>query len=475
MSGSAQTMVIPPGPVVLPASLASVAAAAPASLLDTVVAAVDPLEIAAALETCGMSNGVVRDQFGRRDVFELADELYAAVPLRPAPTADRRTYRRGQPVDLGRGVVFAAPTLMFAGAALALRSWLSWWSVPLALICGWACSQAVAYVGFSRQAYREQRSPILVWALAAAVAICAGAGLAGDTLVGGRFSGALFAAAAAAFMTAAAELIAHAEEHLIGLVLLPGAAGSIIYITREPFVMPVRGAVALAAASVIGTVIIALRHVPARWWGLPVANRAELSTLARFFASGLCCGVFVALFMVLEPARGGISSWPAVAMYPMMLSLGAMEWQLRTFRAAARDALLSSRTSASFARSARRQLARTMACYLLVLLSLTGAVLALAAVKDVPVPTLLVVAGTALALAFFLALVVAACGRVDISLRTWVLGIAVYGAWGVYTRASSPRWPLPDARLAFCVAAVATAATFIVIAVRTVTNPVCHG
>ena len=67
------------------------------------------------------------------------------------PASDPGTKRSGDFSDLARGLVFAAPALMFAGAALALGSWLSWWSTPLALIWGWAFSQFVAYLSFSRR------------------------------------------------------------------------------------------------------------------------------------------------------------------------------------------------------------------------------------------------------------------------------------------------------------------------------------
>ena len=83
---------------------------------------------------------------------------------------------------------------MFAGGAIALRSWLSWWTVPLALICGWAFGQFVSYSGFSRQASGEGSGATVVWALLVALVSCTCLGLAGDVIMGGRYSGALFAA-----------------------------------------------------------------------------------------------------------------------------------------------------------------------------------------------------------------------------------------------------------------------------------------
>ena len=105
----------------VPPSLAAFTGEVPPLLLKVVTAAVDPLEIAASLETCGLSNAVVKDRFGHQDVFGLAQELYGSARFRGAPAKDPGTKRPGGIADLGRGVVFATPTLMFAGGALALR------------------------------------------------------------------------------------------------------------------------------------------------------------------------------------------------------------------------------------------------------------------------------------------------------------------------------------------------------------------
>ncbi len=472
--GSAVEEASPLGETAFPGALAHVAEETPASLVTVVAAAVDPLEIAASLETCGLSNAVVRKRFGHRDVFSLAGELYGGVDVRPVPAKDLRTRRPGGLVDLGRGVIYATPTLMFAGAAVALHSWLSWWTVPLALICGWAFSQFVAYIGFSRQGTNEAPGAVLVWALLAAFVSCAAIGLVAEAMLGGRYSGVLFAAAACAFMTAGAELVVHAEERVIGMMLIPGAVGSLVFITREPFPMPMTVAVGLAGASVVGTLVAALRRAPARWWRVPALTAADFPTAAHYFASGCCCGLFVALLMVLEPSKGGLPSWPAAAAYPMILSLGVMEWQVRSLRASGRRAVLSSHSLAQFANAIKMKLARATFCYVAVLGVLTILVEALAYTRGVVVPAPLMIAASCLAIAFFLALVVVSCGRVDLVLRAWLTGIAIYLGWLVTARVISSAPGLPNAELAFCIAASVAVASLAVAARRAVTNPFCH-
>jgi len=132
--------------------------------------------------------------------------------FQPAPAAKRRKVRPGGPLDLGRGIIFAAPTLMFTGAALALRSSLSWWTVASRSDLWVGVQPSVSYIGFSRDSWGEPPGAAVVWALLAALISTAAFGLAGDSLLGGRFSGVLFAAASCGFMTAAAELVVHVRS-----------------------------------------------------------------------------------------------------------------------------------------------------------------------------------------------------------------------------------------------------------------------
>ena len=67
----------------------------PASMLQVVAGAVDPLEIAASLETCGLSNAVVHERFGYRDTFTLAEQLYSTVEFRAAPATELHPNRPG--------------------------------------------------------------------------------------------------------------------------------------------------------------------------------------------------------------------------------------------------------------------------------------------------------------------------------------------------------------------------------------------
>jgi len=304
---------------------------------------------------------------------------------------------------------------------------------------------------------------------------CVCLGLVGEALLGGTYSGILFAAAACAFVTSAAALVVHAEERLIGLILVPGAVASLIFITGEPFDLPATVVVALVATSIGGTVLAALRHVPGYWWRLPAVTRAEAPTTARYFVNGCCCGLFVAILVVLEPTNIGLRNWPAVAAYPMILSLGVMEWQVRSLRAGARRALAGAYTVADFTRSAQWKLVRSTLSYLGALILLTIAIRALAYARGVPVPLPLLLGSTCLSVAFFLALVVTSYTRVDLVVRAWLVGLGVFGTLGIVAAIVGRSWAPPNAQLVFFVAALVAAVMLAATAWRVVLDPVCHG
>src|SRR5271169_1617578 len=139
-------------------------------------------------------------------------------------------------------------------------------------------------------------------------------------------------------------------------------------------------------------------------------------------------GLLVSIFIVLEPAQSGARGWPAVAAYPMVLSLGVMEWQLQSLRAGARNALVASGSLADFARASRGKLA-------------------LRAWRTATAST-----------------------RTVRSWSPWLPGLVIYAAWGVAERVTQPRWALYDARLAFCVAALVSLVAMAGAAVRVVAN-----
>lgn len=449
----------------------------PARLRAVVASAIDPLEIAASLESHGYTTAVVRSTFGYADVFSFAEHLYKSVGYEPAPATEEHRPRPGSLVDLGRGAVFAAPMLVFAGVSLALRDALSWWAMPLSLLVGFAVSQATGYVSYARLGRAEAPGPPGGWGILFGLAASTVASIVAASLWGGGVTSALFAVGMCSFMTAASWLVVARMERLFALWLLPGVAGSAIFVSGFPFSLPPLGAEAFAGGTVAGTLLTAAWRLPRGWWRVAPVSRREARRAGLYFFHGLASGALIVAFGVLQQGRGD-ADWTAVATYPLVLSLGAMEWQLRTLHARTHRAMQRHHDLFHFARAARVELARSLCLYMAVFGALAGSVWAIEQLRHVELPTGLWVVGAGLGVTFFLAWAVAGWGRVDLVVASWGGGVLGYGAWEGLSSVThlaraigSGSWPLSPQ---FVFAASAATLCLAVLAVRGAGNPLFH-
>ena len=109
------------------------------------------------------------------------------------------------------------------------------------------------------------------------------------------------------------------------------------------------------------------------------------------------------------------------------------------------------------------------------LAAMTVVVEVLASARAMSVPASLLTAGDAVAVAFFLGLLVTSLGRIDLVLRTWVGALGVYGIWALSARIVHAGGAFGDPRLAFGSAALVAAISLAAISARVVVSPVCHG
>ena len=449
----------------------------PPGLRDVVASAVDPLEIAASLESHGYTTAVVRSSFGYADVFGFAEHLYKTVGYGPAPATEEHRPRPGGFVDLGRGGVFAAPMLVFAGVSLAVRDALSWWAVPLSLLVGFALSQATGYVSYTRLGRSEAPGPPGGWGILFGLAASAVASIVAASVWGGGVTSVLFAIGMCTFMTAASWLVVAGMELLYALWLLPAVAGSAIFISGFPFSLPPLGAEAFVGGTVTGTLLTAAWRLPRGWWRVAPVLRHEARPAGLYFVHGLASGALIVAFGVLQQRRRD-PDWTAVATYPLVLSLGAMEWQLRTLQARTHRAMERHHDLVQFARAARRELARSLCLYMAAFGALAGSVWAVEDLRHVKLPAGLWVVGAGLGVTFFLAWTVAGWGRVDLVVASWGGGVLGFAAWEGLSSAAplaraigSGSWPLSPE---FVFALSATTLCLAALAVHGAGNPLLH-
>ncbi|MFI9149193.1 hypothetical protein [Streptomyces sp. NPDC053367] len=346
-------------------------------LEDFIAAAVHPDEIAALLESDGMSDDRIRTTYGVKGSFALAEELYARVDRRhPEPEGPvHDPWRIGPLGCLVRGVVYALPGLAYVLLPTATLPLLA------AALTGWTWNQglshrAYAWLGLGDRA--AARRCLLVGAPAGALL----GSLTALAVTGTSDPTALaFATGQSAYLGAATILLVTGRERHLLYALLPMAAGAALTpVLSLPG--PVRHALLLG--SLLAVVTSAVRPTeggaapdkrrPPRGHGRPRRTRTRrtaagppLLASLPYALFGLGSGVLV-LHVALGSAPGAVA---------LTLGMGAAEWLLHRFRSAGLAALRSTGTPAAFRRATALMVARCLTGYLAVLTALALATAAL--------------------------------------------------------------------------------------------------
>jgi hypothetical protein len=344
---------------------------------DVCESAVDPLEIASALEFEGMSDLAVRERYGYADVFALAREMYIQVPRQPAeppPPEDPWQVSRLQP--LLHGLLYGLPAVCFPAAAVLLAGPGAHVALIVALLASWAASQGLASLGYLRlgrttdrgQAKRLLRAGLLAGLLVVGAVLAVTA-----LLVHARLTVILFGAGEAAYMLGACVLLVLGAERWLLAVLAPGVLGSTAFLVlgRPPdldhavwLVLGTTPVLAIAAA------LICTRQRGPAAGRLFVAAELRSAAPAAFF--GLVAAGLLAFPVVTGVhGHGGVNVGALLATLPLSLSMGAAEWSLLRYRRRTRELLRSTQDLRRFGRQSRLALLAALSQYLLAAVILT--------------------------------------------------------------------------------------------------------
>ncbi|MGW1065305.1 hypothetical protein ACWD4F_12425 [Streptomyces aureus] len=370
-----------------------------ADLAESVGPAVHPYEVAALLESEGLTAEIIQERYGHPNLFSLASALYERVPRTfPEPPEPADPWRP-DPVRCGlRGALFALPGLAYL---LTGRLWhpedLD--ALVAAGLVSWAWGQALGHRAHLRMAAgrREAGRTLLKGApLGALAATAAGAPLAGSVTAVGA------AAAQSVYLAAAGVLLVLGGERLLLAALAPLTAGAAALPWWDPGTVP---RVALPLLSVLGAAVVAGLALRSTRTASPAPGGARPSPLRSlpYGLFGLSAGVLVLLEGRQHP----------YAVIALTVSMGPAEWLLYRYRGMSVGALRATATPAAFLLRSTGVLCLCLLLYVLPLLPaalLTGAE---------PVPLLLLAATlwTALLLQAFgaawqpaLVCLTAACG-----------------------------------------------------------------
>lgn len=377
-----------------------------------VAAAVHPDEIAAVLESDGMTDEYIRLTYGRHDSFALAEELYARVPRAfPEPVDVPDPWKVSLTACLLRGVIFALPGLAYVLGAPLLEGPPDRLGLPagtLTLLAGaligWVWDQTLSHRAYSWLGLGDRAAAGRTLLLGAPAGSLLGTAAALAVPGGPPFSYG-FAAGQALYVGAATVLLVLGRERVLLCALAPMAAGAVLALFVD---LPVPVRVTLLVVSLIAACTLAVRELPlaeglrraarrirgwadrqalegpVRWQMLRGAEEERrprgprLGDSVPYGVFGLGTGLLVLYAALGEVLAGGpaeaVAAPSAVA---LTLSMGPAEWLLHRFRSGSLVGLRAARSPQAFWRRMLVTLTRCLAVYLTVLLALglTGTLL----------------------------------------------------------------------------------------------------
>jgi hypothetical protein len=404
-------------------------------LASACAAAVDPLEIAARLETYGLSSRVAGDVFGYPDVFAAAQAVYDGMPFVDTEAPPKPSQPMGSPFDLLRGALYAIPALFFTVLVNGFGVPMKWWVLPVGLTVAWGISQAAATAGWALRGRGSDRSDALVSLSSILVSAAATLGVAvlARAEFGGTRACVVVAVVLAAYLAASGVLLFQQAEWLLALCLLPAAVGSVLSLQVLPYNITQRNAAWTVVASAALVLLVALRHVPSSRWHRTRLGRGDWVRATKFMFYGFGCGLLTSVIIGFgQEARVGDAM--AIAVWPLLLTLGLMEWHLRSFRSRATTALSASSDLDNFAHRVRIAFLRSVGTYIAGLAVLSAVAVEVGRDRHAAMVPLFLGAIGALGIAFFLALMLASSDQINLVLVCWAATFVVLGACLVAVR-----------------------------------------
>ncbi|MFE5888830.1 hypothetical protein [Streptomyces sp. NPDC056468] len=373
-----------------------------ARLDDFIAAAVHPDEIAALLESDGLSDDQIRERYGVKNSFALAEELYERVERRyPEPDGPvHDPWRTGLLGCLLRGVVFALPGFGYVLGAPLLAGprdddGLPAGTVPLlaAALVGWTWNQGLAHRAYSWLGLGDRGAARRALLLGAPVGALLGALVALIVAGAAQPAAVAFAAGQSVYLGAGTALLVMGRERVLLAALLPMTAGAVVSLVHS---VPDAARLTLLLGSLTVVVVLGQREVaprkgrgavsdmrlPPRGRDQPQRIRGRLMAMGpRLFASlpyalfGLATGVLVLHTALGDILTGEQRSAPAAV--ALTLSMGPAEWLLYRFRSGSLAGLRSSSTPRAFRRTTVLTAVECLSVYLVTLLALSLATSAL--------------------------------------------------------------------------------------------------
>jgi len=396
-------------------------------------AAGDPLEIAAALEVAGVSHTVATDRYGRADVFSLAQTLWNRIPIQPTPVVEASVHQPGNWLDLLRGLLYIAPAPMILALSRGLDREFAGWTLPLAVTWGWGLGQMTAFAGYRMRSRADTRREAEVTGrfLIGSIISTLVLSLVAAMIFGGDLVSISVATALVTFMVASSILLLHQQQQWSALLIAPGVVLSCIVLIAPLGTVPGPMVALFIAGSFIAVLLRSTRHVHLRWPSGMLLGHRDFRISLGHLLHGLLCGLAVVAIVIqgehLAPALDDLAR--VLVPVPMLATLGVMEWQLRTFRSRASGLTQTMETMDRFPERAWAQCRRSLLIYLTAISTVTALVWIIAAANGQRIPSSVLAVQIVLGISFLCDLMIVTLDRLDLVLKSWLLGLTVGLAW----------------------------------------------
>jgi hypothetical protein len=385
--------------------------------------AVDPLEIASALELEGLGDQVAKLRYGFRDVFALAQDMYFRVPrdptteLAPPPDPWQGSGSRWRPAL--HSLLYALPGICFPAAIGLLIGRGVEFALIVALAVAWSMGQGLAYLGYTRLGRTMdvgQTRRVLRLALAAGLTVVVLAMVVTGRVLHTPTSALAFGAGEGVYMLGAGAAMVLGAEVWLTLALAPGVLASAAFLSLgRPARLEHLTWAALAATPILALVIalVCTRRTGKREGEL--FQRDEwLGALPAIGFGLVAAGLLIFPVAAGPDGRGGINVGALLAALPLSLSMGVAEWCLLWYRRRVQRLLRTSTDMTKFANRSRLILLAAVTMYVASAVALMALTIVVAARTGLVVPRLAYLPQLGvylvLAAAMFLALTLLAFG-----------------------------------------------------------------